>query len=248
MCPFSSYLQEMVLPPSTVTGRVLSLRMPSCVRLHTKIKRRPHQRISSLAIRPGAILSGAKVCCQNFVSCKFDSCHLHLAVMKVSRHPSQGSTTIVCGFSEEPQHLSWNTWATPMTSKWLLFVVPFGRLNLWIPPSFLPSIRPNGAKSKASECKSSWIIQGHLRGVQLTRSLQGTYSLYKFTGLSDDGNGEQDQDECSYPNLGVRLTWTMKCILSIWWRVGIGRCQIPSKVLPQPFWIGSLQEFQCSQV
>ena len=170
MCPFSSYLQEMVLPPSTVTGRVLSLRMPSCVRLHTKIKRRPHQRISSLAIRPGAILSGAKVCCQNFVSCKFDSCHLHLAVMKVSRHPSQGSTTIVCGFSEEPQHLSWNTWATPMTSKWLLFVVPFGRLNLWIPPSFLPSIRPNGAKSKASECKSSWIIQGHLRGVQLTRS------------------------------------------------------------------------------
>lgn len=79
----------------------------------------------------------------------------------------------------------------------------FGRLNLLIPPSFLPSIRPNGAKSKASECKA-WIIQGHLRSVQLTRSLQGTYPLYKFTGLSDDGNGEQDQDECSYPNLGVR--------------------------------------------
>lgn len=32
-------------------SRTLSLRMPSCVRLHTKIKRRPHQRISSLAMK-----------------------------------------------------------------------------------------------------------------------------------------------------------------------------------------------------
>ncbi len=48
-------------------------------------------------------------------------------------------------------------------------------------------------------------MQGQPRGVQLTRSIQGAYSLYKFTGLSDDGNGEQDQDECSYPHLGVGL-------------------------------------------